>query len=106
VFVLVRVRACACVRACVLVRACAGGRSQRTLFSIRAGNAADLRAYSAFAGEEELLMPAGTVFEVLNVKRMARSPARRRGRERERQERERGMEGWREGEREREGESE
>ena len=48
------------------------GWLQRTLFSIKAGAAADLRAFSAFAGEEELLMPAGTVYEVLNVKRLAR----------------------------------
>ena len=48
------------------------GGLQRTLFSIKVGAAADLRAFSAFAGEEELLMPAGTVYEVLNVKRLAR----------------------------------
>ena len=48
------------------------GWLQRTLFSIRVCAAADLRAFSAFAGEEELLMPAGTVYEVLNVKRLAR----------------------------------
>ena len=49
------------------------GWLQRTLFSIRVCAAADLRAFSAFAGEEELLMAAGTVYEVLNVKRLARS---------------------------------
>jgi hypothetical protein len=52
---------------------------QRTLFSIKIGAAADMRAFSAFAGEEELLVPAGTVFEVLNVKRMARFAAERPG---------------------------
>ena len=46
--------------------------TQRTLFSIRAGLAADLGPYSAFP-EAEVLMPAGNVFEVLNVKRFARS---------------------------------
>ena len=46
---------------------------QRTLFSITAGLAADLGPYSAFPGEGELLIPAGTVFEVVNVKRFSRS---------------------------------
>ena len=52
----------------------AGGRlgMQRTLFSIKASSVADLRKYSAYAREEELLLPAGTVFEVQNVKRLAR----------------------------------
>lgn len=45
---------------------------QRTLFSIKAGSVADIRKYSAYAREEELLLPAGTVFEVQNVKRLAR----------------------------------
>jgi hypothetical protein len=44
---------------------------QRTLFSISAGLAADLGPYSAFP-EAELLMPAGNVFKVLNVKRFSR----------------------------------
>ena len=44
----------------------------RTLFSITAGRAADLEPYSAFP-EGELLIPAGTVFEVVNVKRFNRS---------------------------------
>jgi hypothetical protein len=45
--------------------------SHRTLFSISAGLAVDLGPYSAFP-EAELLMPAGNVFEVLNVKRFSR----------------------------------
>jgi hypothetical protein len=45
--------------------------AQRTLFSISAGLAADLGPYSAFP-EAEVLMPAGNVFEVLNVKRFSR----------------------------------
>ena len=48
------------------------GWLQRTLFSNKASAAADLLSFSAFAGEEELLMPAGTVYEVLNAKRLAR----------------------------------
>lgn len=50
----------------------------RTLFSISTGLAADLGPYSAFPGEGELLIPAGTVFEVVNVKRFSRSAARPR----------------------------
>ena len=46
---------------------------QRTLFSITTGLAADLGPYSAFPGEGELLIPAGHVFEVVNVKRFSRS---------------------------------
>ena len=45
----------------------------RTLFSITTGLAADLAPYSAFPGERELLIPAGHVFEVVNVKRFSRS---------------------------------
>ena len=45
--------------------------TQRTLFSISAGLAADLAPYSAFP-EAEVLMPAGNVFEVLNVKKFSR----------------------------------
>jgi hypothetical protein len=48
----------------------------RTLFSITTGLAADLRPYSAYAGEGELLLPAGNVFEVVNVKRFSRSASR------------------------------
>jgi hypothetical protein len=49
---------------------------QRTLFSITTGLAADLGPYSAFPGEGELLIPAGHVFEVVNVKRFSRSARR------------------------------
>ncbi len=45
----------------------------RTVFSITASLAADLGPYSAFPGEGELMIPAGTVFEVVNVKRFTRS---------------------------------
>ena len=45
----------------------------RTLFSITTGLAADLGPYSAYPGEGELLLPAGNVFEVVNVKRFSRS---------------------------------
>ena len=38
---------------------------QRTLFSIISGVAADLRKFSAFPAEEELIIPAGTVFKVI-----------------------------------------
>ena len=48
---------------------------QRTLFSIKAGTAADIRKHSAFAGEEELILQPGTVLEVLCVMRIARSAA-------------------------------
>jgi hypothetical protein len=44
----------------------------RTLFSITTGLAADLGPYSAFPGEREFLIPAGNVFEVVNVKRFSR----------------------------------
>ena len=43
----------------------------RTLFSITAKFAADLNAFSAFSGEAEMLIGAGTVLKVVNVKRMA-----------------------------------
>ena len=46
---------------------------QRTLFAIKVKSAADLRGYSAYKEEEELLVFPGTVFEVLNVKRMSGS---------------------------------
>jgi hypothetical protein len=49
---------------------------QRTLFSITTGLAADLAPYSAFPGDGELLIPAGHVFEVVNVKRFSRSAPR------------------------------
>uniref|UniRef100_A0A7S0QHI7 NAD(P)(+)--arginine ADP-ribosyltransferase n=1 Tax=Cryptomonas curvata TaxID=233186 RepID=A0A7S0QHI7_9CRYP len=42
----------------------------RTLFSISAGLAADLGPYSAYP-EAEVLMPAGNVFEVINVKKFS-----------------------------------
>ena len=45
----------------------------RTLFSITTSLAADLGPYSAFPGEGEFLIPAGNVFEVVNVKRFSRS---------------------------------
>ena len=61
---------------------------QRTLFSITTGLAADLAPYSAFPGEGELLIPAGHVFEVVNVKRFSRS-APRPGRDATRSERRR-----------------
>jgi len=48
----------------------------RTLFSITTGLAADLGPYSAYPGEGELLLPAGNVFEVVNVKRFSRSASR------------------------------
>ena len=44
----------------------------RTLFSITTGLAADLGPYSVFPGEGEFLIPAGNVFEVVNVKRFSR----------------------------------
>ena len=47
--------------------------SQKTLFCIKAGAAADLRQFSAFPGEDELLMFPSTVLRVLNVKRLSRS---------------------------------
>ena len=46
---------------------------QKTLFSIRSSAAADIGAFSAFSGEEELIFFPGTVLEVLDVKRLARS---------------------------------
>ena len=49
-----------------------GGEMQRTLFSIKTNLAADIRMFSSFSSEEELVLPSGTVVEVLNVKRMAR----------------------------------
>lgn len=51
---------------------CSDSPPQRA-FSIKAGAAADLRAYSAFKTEDELILPPGTMFEVLNVKRISRS---------------------------------
>ena len=44
---------------------------KRTLFSIRASHGADLRPFSAFPKEAEVLLPACTVLEVKNVKRMS-----------------------------------
>ena len=45
--------------------------SKRTLFSIKVGSAADLGGFSAYSDEAELLLFPGTVFEVLNVKRIS-----------------------------------
>ena len=44
---------------------------KRTLFSIRASHGADLRPFSAFKNEAEVLLPACTMLEVKNVKRMS-----------------------------------
>ena len=45
---------------------------QKTLFSIKVGAAAEIKAYSAYAAEDELLLFPGTIFEVLNVLRLSR----------------------------------
>ena len=49
-----------------------GDSGARTLFCIEVRSAKDIRAISAICNEDELVLPAGTMVEVLNVSKQAR----------------------------------